>query len=435
MSKIICATDFSPAADQAAEIGVRLARAFGDTVELIHVVQRSSFVNPDMVGTALGPLRDAADDELATRVQRLAAAGDVINTAAVIGDTETVLVEEAAEPDSHLVVLGAHGRRGAARFFLGSVAERIARRAACPVLVVPETVERPWTAERKLVITAGVDLSPATDAALRWLGSLASVLPCELNLVHLYWPALEQRRLGLPCPPDFNWEPEVVAVLDRELRARVDRALGGRPFRLRLSPTLGQELDPLVREARDDEADLLVVGTRQRRASTAISSLRAATMPVLCVPAAVEAAEVARLPLGPIRTVLVPTDFSQAAGAAVAQACRLLSPAGGTLVLCHAIEAGGPALTPPLREQLDKQLLALVPPEAAAIRIRARTSIQESGPPAEAILHAARLFAPDAIVMSSHGRSGLSRAVLGSVAESVLRRSPVPVTVVRSELT
>jgi nucleotide-binding universal stress UspA family protein len=434
MSKIICATDFSPAADQAAEIGVRLARAFGDAVELLHVVQRSSFLNPEMVGTALGPLRDAADKELATRVERLAAAGDVIRAEAVIGDTETIIGEEAAEPGTRLLVLGSHGRRGAARFFLGSVAERITRRAVCPVLVVPETVGRAWTADRPLVITAGVDLSPATDAALRWLGSLAPVIPCELNLVHLYWPAREQRRLGLPWPPDFNWEPEVVAVLDREVRARVERVLAGRPFRLRLSPTLGQELDPLVREAQDDDADLLVVGTRQRRASTAISSLRAASMPVLCVPAAVDSAEIAPLSLGPIRTVLVPTDFSQETSAAVAQACRLLSPAGGTLVLCHAVEAEGPALTAQTREQIQKQLLALIPPEAAAIRIRARTSIQESGPAAEAILHAARLFAPDAIVMSSHGRSGLSRAVLGSVAESVLRRSPVPVTVVRSGL-
>jgi len=53
MSKtIICATDFSPAADQATQIGLRLARAFGDRVELLHVIPRSAFIHPELVATA-----------------------------------------------------------------------------------------------------------------------------------------------------------------------------------------------------------------------------------------------------------------------------------------------------------------------------------------------------------------------------------------------
>ncbi|WP_435318627.1 universal stress protein [Haloarchaeobius sp. TZWSO28] len=55
----------------------------------------------------------------------------------------------------------------------------------------------------------------------------------------------------------------------------------------------------------------------------------------------------------------------------------------------------------------------------------------ETGNPAREILRSVEANDVDAIVMGSHGRSGLSRVFLGSVAETVLRRSPVPVTVVR----
>jgi nucleotide-binding universal stress UspA family protein len=53
------------------------------------------------------------------------------------------------------------------------------------------------------------------------------------------------------------------------------------------------------------------------------------------------------------------------------------------------------------------------------------------GPPAEAIIEAARVRAIDLIVMSSHGRSGLGRLVLGSVAETVLRGTTVPILLLR----
>ena len=55
-----------------------------------------------------------------------------------------------------------------------------------------------------------------------------------------------------------------------------------------------------------------------------------------------------------------------------------------------------------------------------------------SGDPAERVLETARGLAADLIVMGTHGRKGLSRLVLGSVAERVVRESPVPVLTVRA---
>src|SRR5438105_3614391 len=57
---IVCATDFSPAADKTIHLAQRLARLLGDRLELVHRVPRSPFIHPEMVSAALGPLQEAA---------------------------------------------------------------------------------------------------------------------------------------------------------------------------------------------------------------------------------------------------------------------------------------------------------------------------------------------------------------------------------------
>ena len=64
--------------------------------------------------------------------------------------------------------------------------------------------------------------------------------------------------------------------------------------------------------------------------------------------------------------------------------------------------------------------------------LRVRTRVALGGPPAEEILAAIKATSADLVAMATHGRSGLGRALLGSVAESVLRASPVPVLMIRT---
>jgi nucleotide-binding universal stress UspA family protein len=434
MAKIICATDFSPAADQAAQIAARLAGAFGDRLELVHVVPRSQFLHPELIAAALRPLVDAAETAVAQRAARLSAAGARVSGRVLVGTVDEGILDGAAEPDTRMVVLGSHGRTGVARLLLGSVAERIVHGSPLPVLVVPEAAVRMRTSPATaapLVVTAGVDLSPATDSALRWLQSLAAVIPCRVNLVHFYWPPRESTRLGLPWTPgERAANAEVALVLERELRSRVAKLWPGGDVRLRVRPVWGFTPDPLVKEAETDDADLLVVGTRQERGSTAIATLRASSLPVLSIPLAEGAPEVPGEPLAPLRTLLVPIGFGAGAASVVRHACRMLHPAGGTLVLCHVREAPHPGMPRQTGEELEAALLALLPTDTPRSSINVLTFIQESGPAADAILQAARRLAPDAIVMSSGSRSGVARAVLGSTAEVVVRNALVPVTVV-----
>jgi nucleotide-binding universal stress UspA family protein len=433
--KIICATDFSPAADQAAELALRLARLFGDRLELVHWIHRSPFIHPELAGAALEPLREQANRAILARLDRLTGKGVEVSAEVEFGDVDDRLLERAAHPETRMLVLGTtHGRNAATRAFIGSVARRVGRQAPCPVLAVPETsllARGGWAPDRPLKVTVAVDLSPATDAALDWVKSFTEVAPCDIELVHAYWPLRESQRLGLPWPPvDFDAELEVSEVLDRELRARIERIWGKSGAPLHLRPGHGVSPSIIAAEAESEGADLLVVGTSQHRiGSMGLGTMATANLPVLCVPARLRATPAEPAVLAPLRTLMVPTDLSPLGNSAVRQACRMLAAGGGTIVVCHVVPDPR-GLTLDERDGLRRNLLGLVPAEASRLGIRARAFVQDSGPPAPSIVQAARRFGCDGIVMSSHGRSGLSAALLASVAAAVVRESPVPVTVV-----
>jgi nucleotide-binding universal stress UspA family protein len=183
---IICATDFSPAAERAGQLAAQLGRLFGDRLQLVHRVPRSPFIHPELVGATLGPVAEAARAAMRAQRERLAPTGVEIYEEVAIGPIEDRLLALAAEPSTRLLAMGTRGRNCVARAIAGSVAERVARQAACPVLVVPGALARArtWTPPRPLRLTVAVDRSPATDAALEWVKELAALAPSQKELVH-----------------------------------------------------------------------------------------------------------------------------------------------------------------------------------------------------------------------------------------------------------
>jgi nucleotide-binding universal stress UspA family protein len=435
--KIVCATDFSSAADQATRIAVSLARALAADVELFHVVQLPAMTPPEVFTILMGSLRQVAEAELDRRIEEVAGKGVRISRRVEVGLVDETLAAYLEQTRPSLLVLGSHGRRGVRRF-LGSVAERMLRRARCPVLVVPDGAVsmRDWApAKRSLRITAGIDLSVATLAMTEFLGTVARATPCALDLVHLYWPPREQARLGLPWAAHaVEPDPSVPLVLERELRNHLGVALEplGKDVRLRMRPAFGGESDPMLAEACAQTADVIALGNNLRESdSMLLARVRAADIPVLCVPVVVDEEAASRLDLPPVRTVLVATDFSPFANAALAHAYRMVAH-GGAVVICHIADPGPVDLDREVRADLEKMLASLVPPEALASGIRTQTVVHASRNPAEGIVQVLRRTGADAVVMASHGRSGLRRAVLGSVAEGVIRTATKPVLVVPS---
>jgi nucleotide-binding universal stress UspA family protein len=136
-----------------------------------------------------------------------------------------------------------------------------------------------------------------------------------------------------------------------------------------------------------------------------------------------------------VKTILVPLDGSIVAEAALRPAVSLARKEAARLVLLRAAEAHALPTTDPVEAQVQVMREAEEYLRATRDRVRAGGVADVEiaawyGPPAEAIVEAARSRHVDLIVMSSHGRSGVASLVLGSVAASVLRASPVPLLLV-----
>jgi universal stress protein A len=141
-----------------------------------------------------------------------------------------------------------------------------------------------------------------------------------------------------------------------------------------------------------------------------------------------------------IKRILVPTDFSDPSHDALTTAMGFASAFGGALDLVHVTLASAYSLPPPIdvgtipmdvSKSLEQATAGLASEEA---RVRAAGLPCESatlfGRPDTEIVERAITTRADLIVMGTHGRSGLAHALMGSVAERVVRHSPCPVLIV-----
>ena len=354
-----------------------------------------------------------------------------------------------------MVVVASLGRRAPERWLMGSVSERIAERSPVPTLVVRQSEAMvAWAREgRPLRVVCGYDFTTTADAALRYVRELRRIGPVELTVVQVNWPFEDERRLGLSASVLVGTNPpEMQAVLERGLRERVAELLGKEKVSIRIEPGLGRPDFSLVALARAERADLVIVGAHQWRGvdrfwnvSTSRGILHHAPMSVLVVPAAGEPEE-STIP--EIRRVLVTTDFSSLGNEAIPHAYSLVK-AGGSVHLLHVAAPhhpanpliGGQYEPMPLTTKAHKRKLKeakaklrqLVPAEAAARGVASETEVVVQHEPALAICQAAERLGADAICIASHGRSGLSAAVFGSVAQAVLARSQRPVYLVQAK--
>ena len=140
--------------------------------------------------------------------------------------------------------------------------------------------------------------------------------------------------------------------------------------------------------------------------------------------------------------ILVPIDFSpfseQALDYAVALAARLDATVHVLNVIpvpVFGVPELGVAMTSTVIDQLVRDNQAGVDRLVAARRDKAKLAdgLLRTGDPRDVIVQTAEELGADLIVMGTHGRRGLSRALLGSVAEGVVRTSPVPVLTLRGK--
>ncbi len=424
--KILCGTDFSSCAGEAASVAAWLAAKTKGDVELVHVNEPG------------GSAAKEAEGRLKTEAARLEQLGTRVRAKVLSGSAHMALAEQATQSGVELIVVSSLGCITPVRFLVGSVAERTAQTATVPTLVVRDEgpFKRWLEGGRRLRLLIGYDFSATADAALRWAAELSRVAACQVTVAYVSWPPNEVWRFGMGESFSMGANPPAFRdILAGDLKERCRGLFNRARVRVVVKTVWGGADVELLDLAKEQEADLIVVGTRQQRGlkrfylgSVSREVLYHAPVSVACVP---ESGAPTRGLAGarPFRRVLVPTDFSRFGNGAIPYAYGALH-RGGEVGLVH-VTVDSASKNAAVHERLAGRLRHLIPGEAVGRGIETRVEVVEHRSPAVAIAQAAERFRADLICMGSQGRTGLTKTLLGSVTREVLARSRRPVMVIR----
>jgi nucleotide-binding universal stress UspA family protein len=294
---VLCPTDFSTFSERSLRYAVLLTKWFGADLTCLFV-QAGPFVpSPERAAGWIPAGTDAdAKEKLRERLRRFAepaaAAGLAVRCEVASGEVPAAILEEARRVPETLLVLGTHGHGGFENLVLGSVTEKVLRKAPGPVLTVPREPERsPAAAVPFGRILCAIDFSSSSEAALDAALDLAGASGAAVTAVHVL------RELPVAEAPElvhFN-VPEYRRLLEKQaredLKALMARRDRGRAVEIRILS--GKPWRRILHVSHEIAADLVVLGVRGRSStdlllfgSTAHHVVRTAPCPVLTVRAA-----------------------------------------------------------------------------------------------------------------------------------------------------
>lgn len=292
--RILCPTDFSRFSFRAADYAVALAQHYDGEVHFLHVIP-GVLMHPDQYPYIAQPVlpdpqvRNQALERLDAFVALSRAEGVRTRFSLKEGAAVGAILSAAASDSSNLICLGTHGREGVERLVLGSVTEKVLRKASCPVLTVSqgreERQDQPAAFES---ILCAVDFSTLSLKAVEYCFSLAQEAGGRLILFN----ALEW------VPEDPLGEPRVTLAeyrsqMEEEVRRRLSDIVPGEVRNWCEVETVvrsGKAYREILALASERKVDLIVMGVRGRNpldimlfGSTAQHVVRRAECPVLTI--------------------------------------------------------------------------------------------------------------------------------------------------------
>jgi nucleotide-binding universal stress UspA family protein len=282
----------------------------------------------------------------------------------------------------------------------------------------------------------------AMETALAWARRFgADVHMLHVVTVHNYDPF--NPDMGFP---EVNIAGSLQDAAERQMAEFADEAATVGPTITREIRTGFSPWNEIVTSAADQEADLIIMATHGRKGleklflgSTAEKVVEHTPCPVLLLRPLEQEATV---PPEEIRSIVFPTDFSEAAGDAAPISFELAKELGARLTMFHCVEQDVP---PPyyaagitsifeLNDEVltvAREQMAKLMPDGLAEELEHDFVIRE-GRSAQQLIEFASESATDLIIMATHGYSGLEQAMLGSTTDRVMRNTPCPLLVVRS---
>jgi nucleotide-binding universal stress UspA family protein len=297
IQRILAPTDLSDIAGRAVDCSLTLARRHEAEVELAYVIEP---LLPGPAAPATEPAdpgmdsrgRERVESALAELARPALARGVRVRPMLLEGGVVAEVLARARSWPADLVVMGTHGRGGFERWVLGSVTEKVLRKAPCPVLTVPPDAPALQPSGSPLFrrVVCPVDFSPASVGALRYALGLAAEAGVEVTVVHVLEWLIEDdtaRRLAGFDVPEFR--RHLLEDARERLAALVARVSSG-PVSPRQEVVSGRTWREILRIAEEREADLVVMGVRGRNpvdlaifGSTTNHVVRSARCPVLVI--------------------------------------------------------------------------------------------------------------------------------------------------------
>lgn len=301
VSRIVCPIDFSDGSRRALEYAAAMAKWYGSQVTALHVfpnIPVAEVVTEFAVAGQVISLRDIDAEALRTELRCFVAqaAGDV-PVASVLAESIDVrdeVLARAVALKAELIVLGTHGRHGFDRLLLGSVAEKVLRKASCPVMVVPPHA-RPAARERIPFkqILCPTDFSEGSARALMFALHLAQEADARITLLYVIEMPPE---LAAPAVSRDRRPVDVAAVRAaaeadalQRLRALVPPTVGTY-CTIATRVEEGKAYRQILRVAAAEQPDVIVMGVQGRGAvdlalfgSTTHGVVLGADCPVLTV--------------------------------------------------------------------------------------------------------------------------------------------------------
>ena len=404
---ILCGTDLSTASAGALAVARAIAALRGDAeVVVVHVIDEDTDARQVRV-------------ELEAHV-KASGPGVPVRAELVIGPADATLVAFAEDLGSDLIVIAASSKGTD----LGTTAERVVATTRVPVLMVrdPAPLLAFARAERPMRVLVGVDDTIASELAVQWTHAARRRGPIDVVVGAVYYPDDAAERYGLEAKTLVDRDPEIERMLARDLLKRfgaTDRVTAA------VRRGLGRIGDHVIELANEAGAEVIVVGTSQRTGLGKLGSVssvivQSAPQSVVCVP---PNAAIPTLVPPRLESALVATDLSQFANRAVAYAFAAI-PERGTVHVVHVVDHDAAVD----EAALQQTLLALTP---ANSQRAVHAYIVRGDDAATAIAQTASRLGADLICIASHSRSGITRAIMGSVADKLLRATRTPVLVLR----
>jgi nucleotide-binding universal stress UspA family protein len=298
VDRILCPVDYSDFSERALIRAVGLSRWFGAALSVVHVVPP----NPWLIAADAGAYVTVPEDQLRAcreeqvkQLERFVApyrgAGFSVEARLLDGDPARSIEEAAFQLPADLLVMGTHGRSGFEHLVLGSVAEKVLRRAPCPVLTVGRSTPSLFQGSLFRRIVCALDLTEASPRTVNLAVALAEEEQARLTLVHVL-----EALPGSAGPPRYRALPEIVRLRREVFEEAEDRLHDSVPPEAREVCAVSERVEEgkpwriLLQVAEETNAELIVMGAHSQGAldralfgSTVNQVVRHARCPVLVV--------------------------------------------------------------------------------------------------------------------------------------------------------